>query len=120
VVRPRAGFPRFGGAGTTYMAAELKARRWLGIEIGPTDDIVQRFADIEQDRKILADQRKELNALFTPKVRVARERTGWWTCESVRVADDEKRQRALNLGGFVSELPAKEPDRVPSPNRKRD
>ena len=91
-------FDPFGGAGTTYMAAELKARRWLGIEIGPTEDIVQRFAEIEQDRKILADQRKELNALFPAKVLLARERTGWWTCESVRVADEEKRQRALNLG----------------------
>jgi site-specific DNA-methyltransferase (adenine-specific) len=91
-------FDPFGGAGTTYMAAELKARRWLGIEIGPTDDIVQRFAEIEQDRKILADQRKELNALFPAQVRAARERTGWWTCESVRIADEAKRQRALNLG----------------------
>lgn len=91
-------FDPFGGAGTTYMAAELKARHWLGIEVGPTDDIVQRFAEIEQDRKILADQRKELNALFPAQVRAARERAGWWTCESVRIADEAKRQRALNLG----------------------
>ena len=62
-------FDPFGGAGTTYMAAELKGRRWLGIEIGPTDDIVRRFADIELDRKILSDQRKGLNALFTEPVR---------------------------------------------------
>lgn len=74
----------FGGAGTTYMAAELKGRHWLGIEIGPTDDIVRRFADIELDRKILSDQRKGLNALFTEPVRRLREQTGWWTCESVR------------------------------------
>ena len=91
-------FDPFGGAGTTYMAAELKARRWLGIEIGPTDDILHRFAQIEEDRKFLADQRKELNALFPPQLRLARERAGWWTCESVRLADAQKRQRALNLG----------------------
>ncbi len=47
-------FDPFGGAGTTYMAAELKGRRWLGSEIGPTDDIVSRFEDIDQDRKLLA------------------------------------------------------------------
>lgn len=77
-------FDPFGGAGTTYMAAELKRRRWLGTEIGPTDDICRRFEDIELDRKILKDQRKGLNALFTEPVRRVRERTGWWTCESVR------------------------------------
>lgn len=97
-------FDPFGGAGTTYMAAELKVRRWLGIEIGPTHDIAQRFMEIEQDRKILADQRKELNALFPTQVRIARVGTGWWTCESVRAADEESRQRAFNLGQFAATL----------------
>lgn len=87
-------FDPFGGSGTTYMAAELKRRRWLGVEIGPTDDIVLRFADSEQDRKILSDQRKGLNALFTEPVRRLRERTGWWTCESVR----EREGRSLGSG----------------------
>ncbi len=45
----------FGGSGTTYMAAELRGRRWRGFAIGPTDDIGRRFADIEKDRKILLD-----------------------------------------------------------------
>jgi len=87
----------FGGSGTTYMAAELKGRRWLGVEIGPTDDIVRRFADIEQDRKILLDARKWLNALFTEPVRRLRERTGWWTCESVREDRTGKQQAALRF-----------------------
>jgi site-specific DNA-methyltransferase (adenine-specific) len=90
-------FDPFGGAGTTYMAAELKARRWLGIEIGPTDDIVRRFAELEQDRKILADQRKELNALFPTEVLIARERAGWWTTESVRHKPQNVKNN-LNLG----------------------
>jgi site-specific DNA-methyltransferase (adenine-specific) len=90
-------FDPFGGAGTTYMAAELKGRRWLGVEIGPTDDIVRRFEDIEMDRKILSDQRKGLNALFTEPVRRLRERTGWWTCESVREDATRRQQTALNL-----------------------
>lgn len=79
-------FDPFGGAGTTYMAAELKRRRWIGIEIGPTDDIVRRFADIDQDRKLLTGQRNDLNALFPNKVRAMREMKGLWTCESVRAA----------------------------------
>jgi site-specific DNA-methyltransferase (adenine-specific) len=87
----------FGGSGTTYMAAELKGRRWLGIEIGPTDDIVRRFQDIELDRKILSDHRKGLNALFTEPVKRLRERTGWWTCESVRNNDSGKHHAVLNL-----------------------
>lgn len=86
-------FDPFGGAGTTYMAAELKRRRWIGIEIGPTDDIVHRFADIEQDRKILTGQRKDLNALFPNKVRAMREMKGLWTCESVRAATADHPQQ---------------------------
>jgi site-specific DNA-methyltransferase (adenine-specific) len=90
-------FDPFGGSGTTYMAAELKGRRWLGVEIGPADDIIRRFEDIELDRKILSDQRKGLNALFAEPVRRLRERTGWWTCESVREDPTHKRQTALSL-----------------------
>lgn len=75
----------FGGSGTTYMAAELKRRRWIGIEIGPCDDIIRRFDHIDLDRKLLSDRRNGLNALFTESVRKIRERTGWWTCESVRL-----------------------------------
>lgn len=90
-------FDPFGGAGTTYMAAELKGWRWLGAEIGPIDDIVRRFSEIEQDRKLLVDQREKLNALFPEAVRRVRERTGWWTCESVREDDKIRNQTALNL-----------------------
>jgi site-specific DNA-methyltransferase (adenine-specific) len=79
-------FDPFGGAGTTYMAAELKRRRWLGSEIGPTDDIVRRFAQIAQDGKILREQRQVLNVLFPQHVREFREAKGLWTCESVRAA----------------------------------
>jgi site-specific DNA-methyltransferase (adenine-specific) len=80
------------------MAAELRGRRWLGVEIGPTDDISRRFAGIEQDRKILSDYRKGLNALFTEPVRRLRERTGWWTCESVRERESPIEEHQLELG----------------------
>jgi site-specific DNA-methyltransferase (adenine-specific) len=94
-------FDPFGGAGTTYMTAELKRRRWLGIEIGPTDDIVRRFAEIEQDRKVLRDQRNGLNVLFPHKVRTMRESKGLWTCESVR-ASTENHPQKLSLQAIPS------------------
>jgi len=86
-------FDPFGGAGTTYMAAELKRRRWIGIEIGPTDDIVRRFAEIEQDRNILTRQRQDLNVLFPPRVCAMRETKGLWTCESIRTATADHPQQ---------------------------
>jgi site-specific DNA-methyltransferase (adenine-specific) len=38
----------FGGSGTTYIAAELKKRNWIGSEIGPIDDIIRRFKNISE------------------------------------------------------------------------
>lgn len=69
----------FGGAGTTYVAAEVKQRRWLGVEIGPPDDIQRRFAALERERRLLATGRQGLNTLFPPAVKARRERAGRWT-----------------------------------------
>lgn len=90
-------FDPFGGSGTTYMAAELKARRWIGVELGPCDDIIRRFGDIDLDRKILLEKRQGVNSLFTESVRKIRERTGWWTCESVRGERVVNKQSTLDL-----------------------
>ena len=94
-------FDPFGGSGTTYMAAELKERRWIGVEIGPCDDIIRRFEEIEQDRKILFEKRKVLNTLFSQSVKRMRERTGWWTCESVRENPLANNQATFNLKPMV-------------------
>lgn len=77
-------FDPFGGSGTTYMAAELKGRKWVGCEIGPLDVIIDRFGMIEEERKILKGYREQLNALFPDKVKKKREALGRWTCESVK------------------------------------
>ena len=62
-------FDPFGGAGTTYAVAEMKKRRWLGIEIGPPDDIVERFARLPEERSYLSEHRKGLNCLFTEETK---------------------------------------------------
>ncbi|MDY0039960.1 MAG: site-specific DNA-methyltransferase [Desulforhabdus sp.] len=56
-------FDPLGGSGTTYVVAEIKRRRWLGIELGPVEDIgVSRRwkignISIQDQPKILSDYR---------------------------------------------------------------
>lgn len=71
----------FGGSGSTYAVAELKERRWLGIELGPVHQIVARLSpsNLNVERQFLERYRSELNALFPPNVWTARERRGLWT-----------------------------------------
>lgn len=54
----------FGGSGTTYVAAELTGRRWIGSELDCTA-IIERFEDIESDRTHLVDIHAKKNVLFT-------------------------------------------------------
>jgi site-specific DNA-methyltransferase (adenine-specific) len=74
----------FGGAGTTYVACELKRRRWLGVELGPVDEIVHRFKRIDEDREYLEKIRQGYNHLFLPRVAAERRKRGLWTVDSVR------------------------------------
>jgi len=56
----------FGGAGTTYAAAEVMDREWVGTEIHDCSPIIQRFEeDLEDDREHIQDIRENLNVLFT-------------------------------------------------------
>ena len=54
----------FGGSGTTYAAAELLGRRWIGSEL-ECSDIVARFDRLEDDREYLAELHSNKNVLFT-------------------------------------------------------
>jgi site-specific DNA-methyltransferase (adenine-specific) len=66
----------FGGAGTTYVAAELKHRHWLGFELSTSEAIVERFRDLGPDRTNLRRYRAGLNRLFTPEALALRARSG--------------------------------------------
>jgi len=72
----------FGGAGTSYAAAEIKGRRWLGIEIGPVEGIRQRLLDLDTEAAQLAKRRSGLNVLFRCEHAARRRRLGLWTSAS--------------------------------------
>lgn len=88
-------FDPFGGSGTTYMAAELKNRKWIGCEIGPTADIINRFDSIVEEKEHLEKYRENLNALFPPKILKKREEIGLWTCDSVRNGVHQKKTKPV-------------------------
>ncbi|HEX7385891.1 MAG TPA: site-specific DNA-methyltransferase [Castellaniella sp.] len=54
----------FGGSGTTYVAAELTRRQWVGCEL-ECSAILDRFDRIDLDREHLADIQEDKNTLFT-------------------------------------------------------
>ncbi len=83
-------FDPFGGSGTTYAVAEIKRRKWLGIEIGPVEDILVRFEHIHEDADYIAKIRKDINCLFTKDDLKRRIENGWWTPDSVREKNRKK------------------------------
>jgi len=55
----------FGGAGTTYAAAEIMGREWVGTELHDCSPIIERFENLDEDREYIAEIEEDLNALFT-------------------------------------------------------
>jgi len=66
----------FCGSGTTCVAAELKERRWIGIEISTTKSVVERFNEIEKDQEYFDSIRKKINVLFTEEDLKLRKKNG--------------------------------------------
>jgi site-specific DNA-methyltransferase (adenine-specific) len=54
----------FGGSGTTYVAAELTGRKWIGSEL-ECSAIIERFANLEADEEHLTAIHSNKNILFT-------------------------------------------------------
>jgi site-specific DNA-methyltransferase (adenine-specific) len=77
-------FDPFGGSGSTYAVAEIKKRRWTGIEIGPVSEIIERLKNPKVDEDHLLRIRAKSNFLFTPKDKERREKLGLWTHETIR------------------------------------
>lgn len=86
----------FGGAGTTYVAAELKHRHWLGFEISTTDAIIDRFADLSTDRGNLRRYRSGINRLFTPEALALRAKSGRSRTNGMYRLTEPERDAPLN------------------------
>ncbi len=65
----------FGGSGTTYAAAELTGRRWIGSELD-CSAIVERFDRLEDDRSHLKEIHQNKNTLFTETDLARRRKSG--------------------------------------------
>jgi len=77
-------FDPFGGSGTTYAVSEIKKRRWIGVEVGPIEGIIDRFKNLHEDRSNLEKIRNNINSLIPEKYYKKRVEKGLWTPESVR------------------------------------
>lgn len=73
----------FGGSGTTYAVAELKKRQWIGMEIGPTDGIVERLSNLDDEAQYLERLRAGYNHLFLPEIEQRRKKMGRWTVGNI-------------------------------------
>jgi site-specific DNA-methyltransferase (adenine-specific) len=65
----------FGGSGTTYVAAELTGRRWIGSELD-CSAIVDRFNHLSGDREHLEEIQRNKNVLFTEADLMRRRKSG--------------------------------------------
>jgi site-specific DNA-methyltransferase (adenine-specific) len=77
-------FDPFGGAGTTYAVAEMKNRKWTGIELGPVDIIIKRFENLNEEKHLLEKYRKNYNKLFPQGIKEKRHQLNLWTDESFK------------------------------------
>jgi site-specific DNA-methyltransferase (adenine-specific) len=78
----------FGGSGTTYVAAELTGRRWVGSELD-CSAILERFEAIDGDTEHLAEIQANKNVLFTRADIERRRKSGNPLSRNYRIEHDE-------------------------------
>jgi site-specific DNA-methyltransferase (adenine-specific) len=76
----------FGGSGTTYVAAELTGRRWIGSELD-CSAIIQRFRSLEADQDHLIQIQANKNTLFTKADLEQRRKSGRPLSQNYRLTD---------------------------------
>ena len=79
----------FGGSGTTYAAAELLGRRWLGSELD-CQAIKERFARLADDKTYLDEIHANKNVLFTAASLSRRRRSGVPLSKDYRIAENQR------------------------------
>ncbi|HEX7802525.1 MAG TPA: site-specific DNA-methyltransferase [Pseudoxanthomonas sp.] len=80
----------FGGSGTTFAAAELTGRRWIGSEL-ECSSIVERFKNLGPDREHLAQIHQSKNTLFTAADIQKRARSGRPLSKNYQIAAADSR-----------------------------
>ncbi|MDB5972452.1 MAG: site-specific DNA-methyltransferase [Hydrocarboniphaga sp.] len=93
----------FGGSGTTFVAAELRGRRWIGSELD-CSAIVERFDTIEADREHLDQITRNKNVLFTKSDLERRIKAGNPLSKDYRLSDIEGACLCETPDGLQSEL----------------
>ncbi len=78
----------FGGSGTTYVAAELAGRAWIGSEL-ECSAIRSRFEELDSDRSHFAQINQSKNTLFTDSDLKRRSQSGRPLSKDYRVAATE-------------------------------
>ncbi|RQT65314.1 site-specific DNA-methyltransferase [Burkholderia cepacia] len=78
----------FGGSGTTFVAAELLGRRWIGSELH-CEDIISRFRSLDGDKEHLAQIQGNKNTLFTAADIEKRNKSGKPLSKHYRIATPE-------------------------------
>ncbi|MYM35467.1 site-specific DNA-methyltransferase [Duganella sp. FT94W] len=78
----------FGGSGTTYVAAELTGRRWIGSELD-CSAISERFASLQADREHLAEIQASKNILFRTEDLARQKKSGRTLSKDYRLTEED-------------------------------
>ena len=86
----------FGGSGTTYVAAELTGRKWIGSELD-CSAIQARFGALEGDRQHLCEIQANKNTLFTDDDLKRRRKSGRPLPRDYRIKSEHAPQCGCDL-----------------------